>query len=380
MPRPELKIVHLGSDGAAEAREVWQWAANAQPLNPDDYRTPRERETFFVGRINGKAVCCLSSTEYSCYVRGALVKAAGIAIVGVLPAYRKQGYGAELMQSTLKQLTKSGHDVAILYGFWEEYYRRFGFESVGWRWLIKCPTHRLPNIQSTLPIRQVMPDQVELLETVYDAMAKRYSGSFKRTAADWKNRLGKNPCMIHVAGEKAIEAYAWHSVTGFWETVHVGEFAWSSRAGYEAMLAHFRGLGVNQHAVEWSEPPESPFLMRHMNPSISFELSRPSMACWLRPLESLQALAATDVTEGQAVIQVDDQRIALKVTSGTLQVTPTSQAANVSGPRHAWVQAWFGQPSLKSLIDQGSLSSDGQTDSWLCELLPPHPSVCMDFF
>jgi len=65
----------------------------------------------------------------------------GLAPVGVLPVYQRQGIGIALTNKALEILKAEGHKAVIVLGH-PEYYPRFGFipaSRFGIRWELECP-------------------------------------------------------------------------------------------------------------------------------------------------------------------------------------------------------------------------------------------------
>ncbi len=314
--------------------------------------------------------------EFSC---------AGIGGVAVLPEARIGGAGRAMMEWSLAHMRESGFAAAALYAFREDYYRRYGYEFCGYRLQIKCPQARFPKLETDLPVRRLSPDDVILLDPVYDAFARKLSGSVRRNQARWKNRMGSKPPMIYAVGDP-IEAYCWTSMEGFfWEELKFGEVAWNSRRGYEGLLAVMGGLGINRSDLTWNEPSRSPFLMRFKHQGVQTTIDRPVMWRILNVEAALQGLKPDD--SGEFTFSVRDEYLAENQGPWTVRYRPEGVEVEQGGDPdfsldiRQFAQAYLGEPGLKWLAEEGLV--DVRRERGLQEatrLLTPMPTVCTEFF
>lgn len=342
-------------------------------------------ESAFVAEENGKIVAAYIVQNMP-VVRGDVdLKVAGIAAVGVLPEHRHRGIGKQMMIDSLIKLREGGFDAALLYPYRASYYRQFGYEILGKRYKISCPGERLPRLEVKLPVRQVSQDELHLLEPVYESFIKRISGSMHRSPERWRSRMGRKPPIIYAVGDP-IEAYATSGLEGqFWEDLRIGEFVWSSLAGYESMLGVLRGLGINRSALNWHEPSNSPFLAAFSDQGATITLDRQIQGRLIDVPGALKKLKPREDGEFRILVvdhQMPDNRGPWRVrfSGGSVHVEPAESSSIVMDIRHL-TQAYFGEPSFERLLAEGFIqATEGQELDSARRLFPAIPVCCMEFF
>ncbi len=362
----------------------WVYLGRQAPEGSDEYMTSCEDSRDFVAYVDGRPASACRATGYRIARGEADMPCGGIACVGTLAEFRQTGVGTALMSRALYAMREQGQVLAALYAFKESYYRRVGYEACGWRWQIRCPQAALPKTNLSLPVRRIEAADVHLLDQAYLPFIRGMSGSNVRTPFQWQVRMGRNAPMIYAVGDP-IEAYAWLGVEGFWRDLTVGEMAWSTRRGYESILAVLRSLCSNQEALVWLEPPSSPFLARFQDHGVAAERNRISMFRVTDVPAALRALKPA--TSGSFAIAVDDDvmpenrgpwKVAFE--PGHVEVKPADSADLVLDVRH-FVQALLGSPSLQELLAAGLVDvSRRDAVEPACRLLNPMPVVCMEFF
>lgn len=231
------------------------------------------------GRIVGSAValtmtCSIGETDLSC---------AGIAGVGILPEERQSGAGTALMNGVVRLCRDQGFEMSSLYPFRETWYRRYGYATTALRWKITCPTDRFPKMDAELPIRLLTPE-ADQLKAVEAAMARKFCGYNIREPDQWWRSLGGDTSLTIYGAGDPVEAYCVLRLRDdFWGWVEVKEFAWSTEAGYQSMIAQFKRLSLNHLGVIWLEPVTSPYMTRYIDQGVTAESRSPVMYRVLDP-------------------------------------------------------------------------------------------------
>jgi predicted acetyltransferase len=351
---------------------------------PEDW-PQAEDETRFIaeGQVGAAGAFTVEHLRLTC--RGAVLAAGGVAAVGVLPEYRHQGVGRSMMIDALAHMREREYVLAALYGFRNSYYRRFGYEVAGRRWQIVCPQHRLPRLATELPVRQVEPDEIEVVVPCYEAFARRLSGSNLRTRAQWRRRLGKRPPLIYAVGADAIEAYAWSSAEGgFWDDLRIGEFCWSTPRGYGSMLAVLTGLCANRSSLTWYEPSASPFLQRSLDQGCQVSLERSAMFRVLDVQSALRILRADGT--GEFTLSVEDLLIPQNRGPWRVRFGPDGTDVEPGGEPDLRIPGWalgpaiLGEPSLAELASSGVIVGSDHAVKAAARLMSPYPTCLYDFF
>jgi predicted acetyltransferase len=84
-------------------------------------------ERMHLAEEDGQIVGGASAFEFQFTVPGAILSAAGVTIVGVLPTHRRQGILTQLMRAQLDDIHERGEPVACLWASEETLYGRFGY-------------------------------------------------------------------------------------------------------------------------------------------------------------------------------------------------------------------------------------------------------------
>ena len=232
---------------------VYQGVLPTEPL-----QAPDENEVYYLGLLNDQPASAAQVQNFRVHRGESVISCGGVAGVATLTEYRQTGAATAFIEALLPEMASRGHVISSLYAFKESYYRKFGYETCGWRWKISCPQSRFPRPSVTLPVRQIAPEDVEALDGAYLPFIAARSGSCVRSLADWKHRLGKKTPMIYAVGDP-VEGYFWGSMEQFWGDLTIGEMAWGTKRGYESLLGVMAGMGSNQSRIIWNEPPDSPF-------------------------------------------------------------------------------------------------------------------------
>ncbi len=377
------EIVRVGPESFSEWQNVLGRVYRAH--NPDDLIDPPQTgETGYLLRSDGRPTAACVVIDYSVARGESDLRCGGVAAVATVPEARGQGAAGALMRRTLQDMRETGFAIAALYAYRESYYARFGYAVCGWRWQLRCPQNRLPAVKQDLPGRLVPSDEVASLDPVYTSFIRQRSGSPRRDPRMWGQRLGKTSPQVYALGDPA-EAYFWISLEKFWGDVQVGELAWSTRRGYDSAMALMRECCSNQANLVWCEPPDSPFIARHLDQGVTATLNRQTM---FRVLDVKSAMTSMrSDSEGQFCFRLHDE--ACPWNDGVWTVTFDPDHVEVAPGGNAGFecdaatlsQALMGQPSFTELAGHGCLDPiDSQHVVRASALLSPSPVVCMEFF
>ncbi|QYK53719.1 MAG: GNAT family N-acetyltransferase [Fimbriimonadaceae bacterium] len=338
----------------------------------DDWAEPRPFQKFFLGSQLGVPSFACIVNEFPTLVRGVELKCAGVGAVATLPEARNTGLASFCMNKLHLLCREQGFEIASLYGFRDTFYRKFGYESCGWRWQIKCPTDRLPNLKGELPVRQIMPDDIGELDECYRTFIRGMSGSCLRNSDHWDRRMGKKPPSIYAVGDP-VEGYLWANTGGFWNDMEIGEIAWSSKRGYDSLLGLIRGLAVNKSGVIWNEPPKSPFLARFMDSGITAHWHRHTMFRVLNVESVMTKLSEIRPNKPFRLKVIDELIPENEIIFGT-----TGELLEI--PIAAFSQIVMGDPSVETLVKEGQITGDKVAIDALEGVLTEQQVCCMEFF
>jgi len=368
---------------------VWSLTYNNGDPIPDERRVHKPGSRTFVAELNGKIAAACNVLDLTATRGNAVLACGGVAGVAVLPELRRSGVGSAMMTWLVSHLRDTNTPLASLYAFREPFYRKFGYEVAGRRQKVVCPTNRWPKLESTLPVRRLTPKDWELLVDCYKAFAHSKSGMNIRTEQQWQRVLGENRQLTIYAVGEPVEAYAVVShVTNFWTTDHISEVAWSTRRGYEGILAMLGGLAINKTGLDWFEPSDGPFYTDYLDQGVEVTLDRPIMFRTTDVPAAIRGLKPEESRSGEFVLKIRDRIVHandgpwhVRFADGKVEVTPSSATPDLELDVRHFAQAFLGEPCLSQLValDRVQVSSAAALSA-AQQLLPAQSVYCMDFF
>jgi predicted acetyltransferase len=162
-------------------------------------------------------------------VPGAVLPAAGVTWVAVLPSHRRRGILNSLMRRQLSDIAARGEPLAILWASEAAIYGRYGYGRASWHltFEVRRGENTLASGAGGMRTRLVAPaDARPELAKVYDAVLATRPGFFARSPAWWdrvlhdpeSRRNGASPlrCVLAEDGQ-GTRGYALYSATQRWE-------------------------------------------------------------------------------------------------------------------------------------------------------------------
>jgi predicted acetyltransferase len=280
-------------------------------------------ERMHVAEEDGRIVGGASAFEFEFTVPGAIVPAAGVTIVGVLPTHRRRGILTQLMRAQLDDVHERREPVAILWASEETIYGRFGYGMAALCGDIEIPRihggfRRPPEHGGAFRLLS-LDEALEVIPPVWARVAAETPGMFARTREWWEARaLHDSESRRDGAGEMmrvVLErdgqalAYALYRVKMDFESgSSTGEVRVLEAMGVSAEAA--AGIWRFLLDVDWLDrlqaellPVDHPlFLLLEQPRRLRFRLSD---SLWVRLVDVGAALAARNLT-GELVLAVAD--------------------------------------------------------------------------
>jgi predicted acetyltransferase len=235
-----------------------------------------------LGAFDGASLVGLTSAfSFELTVPGAVVPAAGVSWVGVLPTHRRRGVLRGLMTAQLYDVRERGREaVAILWASEPVIYGRFGYGLASRAYAMKVPrnAHALRSDSPSDPalrLRLVPAEDWKLTADVYAAAAAARPGMIarderwhRRAASDHPSqRDGRSALRCVVAeDDSGLRGYARYSTKPDWSTpvpsgtVHVREVIGVDGAALAALYRYLFDLDLMGVADMWNVPVDSPLL------------------------------------------------------------------------------------------------------------------------
>jgi predicted acetyltransferase len=274
---------------------------------------------------DGQIVGGASAFEFQLTVPGAVVPAAGITVVGVLPTHRRRGVLTELMRAQLHDVHERGEPLAGLWASEGAIYGRFGYGVASLCGEIDLPRvysrFRQP-VEASGDFRLVsLEEALDRLPAVYEQVAVETPGMFGRSREWWSVRVLDDPEwrrdgageMVRVVLERNGEALAYalyrlkmgFANGGSTGVVNVIEAVGTSPEATAAIWRHLFDIDWMERTKAWLLPVDHPlFLLLEEPARMRFRVED---SLWLRLVDVGAALSARSwAQEGDLVLAVTD--------------------------------------------------------------------------
>ena len=269
---------------------------------------------------DGEIVGGASAFEFQLTIPGAVVPAAGITVVGVLPTHRRKGVLTRLMRAQLDDIHERGEPVAFLWASEGAIYGRFGYGLAGLSGeidLLRVHSRFVRPVKADGHFRLLsLEEALEALPPVYEQIAAETPGMYGRTAEWWSTRVLDDPEwrrggageMVRVVLERNSEAvgYALYRLKmGFSEgastgAVHVIEALGVDPEALAAVWRHLLDIDWMERVQAWLLPVDHPLFLLLEEPSrMRF---RVELSVWLRLVDVADALAARSWAQEEDVV------------------------------------------------------------------------------
>jgi predicted acetyltransferase len=269
---------------------------------------------------DGQIVGGASAFEFQLTIPGAIVPAAGITVVGVLPTHRRRGVLTQLMRAQLDDIHERGEPVAFLWASEGAIYGRFGYGLAGLSGeidLLRVYSRFERPVETDGHFRLLsLEEALKTLPSVYQQIAAETPGMYGRTSEWWSTRVLDDPEwrrggageMVRVVLERSGEAagYALYRVKmGFSEgastgAVHVIEALGVDPESLAAVWRHLLDIDWMERVQAWLLPVDHPLFLLLEEPSrMRFRVEE---SVWLRLVDVAGALAARSWTQEEDVV------------------------------------------------------------------------------
>jgi predicted acetyltransferase len=221
-----MVIRQLRLEEFEERMEISQFAFQFQ-LTQNDLEAQREAyrpdQEWGMFDEQEKLLSALMLIPFEAWIQGQKLKMGGIAGVATWPEARRQGCVSKLLVHALDAMRSNGQTISMLHPFSFPFYHRYGWEMTVERKQYTIKAHQLPpRIHTTGHVKRVTKPDIEILNTVYNQYASRYSGTLVRTMDWWQRKILTKPGMVALYTSEAGEAegYICYEVANRKLTIH----------------------------------------------------------------------------------------------------------------------------------------------------------------
>ncbi|WP_418957655.1 GNAT family N-acetyltransferase [Streptomyces tritici] len=334
---------------------------------------------------------------------GAVVPAAGVTAVGVLPSHRRQGVLSAMMRHQLGELRERGEFLSVLLASEAPIYGRFGYGSATYTQRLTVERHqadlappraaRGPGAAGTVEVLR-RADCGDILEQVYDRYRRARPGALSRPHRWWERGAGQPPVAaaprhiaVHRDADGVPDGYASYSVTEP-DTLTVDETVAADDAVSTALARFLLGHDLVARVVFKHVPPDHP-LRWQLADFRAGEVGHDTDWLWVRLLDVPRALTARGwFTDGELVLDVDDpflgehERYLLTVRDGGAVCVRTDREPDLSLDVRDLGSVYLGGTAPSTLVRAGHVRAHHAEAAALADALfrsdrAPH---CLHWF
>ncbi|GAB3252080.1 GNAT family N-acetyltransferase [Kineosporia babensis] len=321
----------------------------------------------------------------------AIVPAAGVTAVGVVPTHRRQGVLTALTRHQFAQLRSQGQFLAVLLASEAPIYGRFGFGPATYTTKLTLQRHRsalagrrAPGASApqagSLEVR-LKDDCADLVEGLYDQYRRKQPGALSRPRLWWEKRAGQAPMSpdpryiaLHRNADGALDGYACYNANGS-ETLTVDEIVALNDSAFTALAQYACNHDLTTTTVLEHVAPGSP-LRWQLKDFRGGEVGYDTDWLWVRILDVPRALTARGwFADGELVLDVVDpfldeqNRYLLSVQDGKAQCRPTDREPDLSLDIRDLGSLYLGGTSPTTLIRAGHIHTHNADGAGRAEAL-----------
>jgi predicted acetyltransferase len=369
-------VTELRALGPAEM-EAFETAAHSafhEDAHPDDAAINMrllEPERTLAVLEDGEVVATAAVLTRELSVPGAIVPAAAVTGVGVVPGHTRRGHLGALMRRQLDDIRAAGEAVAVLWASEGAIYGRYGYgpatranlyELHLWRAGLREPSGERVR---TLPAGEALDE----LRTVYEAVRPGQPGLLSRDDAWWAKRLHDPPHRRD--GASALRAalvdggYALYAASAGWDeggpsgVVRVRELVANTPEARAALWTYLTRIDL-MRTLHWRLAPDQEPLALMLVDADSLVM-RTGLGLWVRLVELGAALTARTYAQPfELVIEVEDAfcpwnagRHRLAFDGATATCEPTRAEPDLSLAADTLGAAYLGGTRFEALAAAG---------------------------
>ncbi|MEU8912073.1 GNAT family N-acetyltransferase [Streptomyces nigrescens] len=332
---------------------------------------------------DGRAVGTAAAHSFELTLPGeALVPAAGVTAVGVLPSHRRQGVLSSMMRHQLTELRARGEFLSVLLASEAPIYGRFGYGPATYTARLTVPRHKAalagPRARGVADAPATGSDNgsVEvlrraecgaILEEVYDRYRRAQPGALSRPHRWWALRAGQPPIApapryvaVHRDADGVPDGYASYSI-GEPQTLTVDETIATDDAVFTTLARFVLGHDLVSQVVFQHVPPEHPLRWQFADFRAG-EVSGDTDWLWVRLLDVPRALTARGwFMDGELVLDVEDPflgehgRYLLTVRDSKADCVPTDREPDLSLDVSDLASVYLGGTAPSTLVRAGHI-------------------------
>jgi predicted acetyltransferase len=234
----EIRRLQADEFDASLSLSEYAFQYKVKPEDREERRKSFIPERSWGAFEGGELLAKLMLLPLHLYVQGRSVPMGGIAGVATWPEHRRGGIVRELLTVALRQMKDQGQILSCLHPFSIPFYRKFGWEVYTDYKKYTIPIDSFPSKTYTSGSVKRDVRNLELLNGIYHAFARRYNGMLVRDEDWWKRMVlgDEDHTAVYYTDSGQPEGYLLYQVKN--GELVIDEFVFLNESARQGLLAY----------------------------------------------------------------------------------------------------------------------------------------------
>ncbi|MDL4841293.1 GNAT family N-acetyltransferase [Aquibacillus rhizosphaerae] len=325
------------------------------------------------------------------YLGNDKIEFGGIAGVATWPEYRRQGHVDKLLRHSLTEMKQKSLSLSMLHPFSIGFYRKYGWELTQYKYTYSFSPSDLPkqNTQGCC-VDVSFQDSRNLIRSLYEEMATRYSLMMKREDWWWNNRVisTDHRVILYINQNKVPTGYLIAKMDQ--QVLKVDEIVYRDGDACLGLLGWVGNHDSMTNQVEMIVQPKDEIAFYFNNPKVKLNKSAYFMTrivdfesfIWKYPFFSTEKMNITiqlhdEIAEwnnGEWMVEIEDNRV-----KQVLFNSNKKSDAKISLDIQSLAALLFNSEDIQQLITFNRIKIEGDVEGFKRLLQPLQPAL-LDFF
>jgi predicted acetyltransferase len=350
---------------------------------------------ILVAEYQGEVIGISTVFPAQMWLSGVPISVGAVMGTAVLPAFRRKGVAAKMMDFSIVRMVAEGRAISVLFPFSHKYYRQFGFGTIGDVHAYRINPNNLIVFPEGHKVRPFAPEDLPMLRVMYKGQSTWHNGWFTRSNEWWAKITARWPNMMVFDNDGTIEGYySYEIITGKRgeRELHLREFFSAEDQAYRGLISYLAAQN-EADVIVYLAPPDTPLRHSLRQPKSNEALSRGWIfndLCHITPglmgriINLPLALTTRFYTRGlsgERVLKVSDpliptneEPLLFRLVDGRAETRPAdSRKVQLETDIGSLTQIMCGYLSPFDARRLGRLQTSEDTCSWLAKAIADSP-------
>lgn len=251
-----LYCYKVSEEDEGEIKRLWEYCFTDTSEFTDWYFSKYYKKENTLGAFfNGHLAASVQLIPYEIIVRGNKIKAAYVVGLDTAPEFRRNGFGGQLLEYSLKVMKREKRSISLLMPFSPDFYLPYQWSYCYFKHSYTLNPSCLKPVKENYGTlhRTEIKKEVAILQEIYEAYETNRNGYILRSREQWE-RLGesweteKAVCYVLYKEEKP-KAYIVYTIDG--SRMKIQELLYASEQAKRGMLDFIYGHRSHIDRAEW---------------------------------------------------------------------------------------------------------------------------------